>query len=145
MGNKYTIYTDGGARGNPGPGAAGIVIEGSDIGKKEFGEFLGSVTNNDAEYKAVILALKKMKHLIGSEKASKAEVQVYVDSEFLERQVNGQYKIKESNLQKLFMDLWNARLDFGKVVISHVRREGNRRADEIVNEVLDREESRLDL
>lgn len=142
---KYTIYTDGGARGNPGPAAAGIVIEGQEIGKKEYGEYLGEVSNNVAEYKAVILALKKLKHLIGSDKCAKAEVDVYADSELLVRQVNGEYKIKEKELQNLFVDLWNARLDYGKVSFSHVRREGNTRADEIVNEILDREESKLDL
>lgn len=145
MENKYTIYTDGGARGNPGPAAVGIVIDGSHIGKKEHGEYLGEVSNNVAEYKAIILALKKLKHLLGSEKCAEAEVNIFADSELVVKQVNGKYKIKEAELQKLFVELWNARLDFGKVNFSHVRREGNKRADEIVNEILNGETNKLNL
>ena len=57
---KFLIHTDGGARGNPGPAAAGVVIEGDPVGHKEFGEYLGEITNNEAEYRAMILALKKL-------------------------------------------------------------------------------------
>lgn len=149
MRNKITIYTDAGARGNPGPAAAGVVMEGRDSAsaswRKEYGQFLGEMTNNEAEYHAVIFALKKLKQLIGSEKCAKAEVEINVDSELLARQVNGEYKIKEAVLQKLFVEFWNMRLDFGKVTVQHVYREENERADEIVNQMLDQNESRLDI
>ncbi len=139
------IHTDGGARGNPGPAAAGIVIDGLDKGKKEIGEYLGEMTNNEAEYRAVLIALKKLKSLIGSDKAAETEVEIYVDSELLARQVNGEYKVKEKELQNLFVELWNARLDFKSVTFHHVYREENSGADDIVNQVLDREENKLNI
>src|SRR3989344_703768 len=100
--NKYILHTDGGARSNPGPAAIGVVIEGVDIGKYEVGQYIGETTNNDAEYQAVIYGLKKLKSLIGSDKAKSAEVQVRLDSELVERQMNRQYKIKNDTLQNLF-------------------------------------------
>ncbi len=145
MSKKVVIHTDGGARGNPGPAAAGIVIDGLDKGKKEIGEYLGEMTNNEAEYRAVLIALNKLKSLIGSDKAAETEVEIYVDSELLARQVNGEYKVKEKELQNLFVELWNARLDFKSVTFHHVYREENSGADDIVNQVLDREENKLNI
>ena len=145
METRYLIHTDGGARGNPGPAAIGVVIEGPDIGRKEYGEYLGKATNNVAEYTAVIFALKKLKSLIGSERASQGSVLVHADSELLVRQLNGEYKIKEAGIQKLFLQVWNLRLDFGQVTFAHVPREKNSRADRMVNQALDEEASKLDL
>lgn len=155
MEHKFLIYTDGGSRGNPGPAAVGFVIsagsgpasggEGFIKWEKKYGEYIGITTNNEAEYKAAILALKKVKQLIGSEKASRAEVGFIVDSELLAKQLNGEYKIKDNNLQHLFMELWNLKLDFEKVTFKHVLRDKNKEADKLVNEVLDREASKLDL
>jgi len=145
MSKLYTIYSDGGARGNPGPAAIGAVIKGEGIGVKEYAESIGEATNNVAEYKAVIFGLKKLKSLIGSEKAAQSEVKIMADSELLVKQLNGEYKIKEPELQKLFVGLWNLRLDFDKVTFTHVPRGQNTRADELLNRVLDGEESRLDL
>ncbi len=145
--NKITIHTDGGARGNPGPAAIGIVIEGGSVGsaswRKEYGEYLGETTNNEAEYKAVIFALKKLKQLLGASESKSSNVEVVLDSELLERQLNGEYKIKEKNLQKYFVEVWNLKSDYGSVSFRHVRREDNTNADRIVNQVLDREESKL--
>jgi len=134
---NFKIYTDGGARGNPGPAAVGVVIEGG-INHK-FGEYIGEATNNEAEYKAAILALKKLKHLIGSDKARQAKVEFYVDSELMAKQIHGEYKIKEENLQKLFIELWNLKLDFGEVKFNHILRGKNKDADRLVNEALDKE------
>ena len=145
MAIKYIIHTDGGARGNPGPAAIGVIIEGPGVSKK-YGEYIDETTNNDAEYQAVIFALKKLKQLIGKEKTKKeAEVKVHVDSELLAKQLNGEYKIKEKNLQQLFLEVWNLRQDFRSVVFKHISREDNRGADKLVNQVLDRELSKLDL
>ena len=143
--NKFIVHTDGGARGNPGPAAIGVVIEGSSVGKKEYGEYIGEATNNEAEYKAVIFALKKLKHLIGSAESKTSAVEVFLDSELIERQLNGEYKIKEKNLQNYFVEVWNLKSDFGSVSFRHVRREENTDADRIVNQVLDREGSKLSL
>ena len=156
--NCYLIHTDGGARGNPGPAAIGVVIEerrlrntkdssrgieGGSVGKKEYGEYLGEATNNEAEYKAVIFALKKLKQLVGNTEAKAVDVAVVLDSELIERQLNGEYKIKEKNLQNFFVEVWNLKSDFGSVSFRHVRREKNIDADRIVNQVLDRETNKL--
>jgi ribonuclease HI len=135
----YTIYTDGGSRKNPGPAAIGYVIEGEGIRRVEHGEYIGIATNNVAEYTAAIFSLTKLKTLIGAERASAAHVRIMADSELLVRQVNGEYKVKDAELKKLFVDLYNARQDFAKVTFTHVRREHNKDADRMVNEALDRE------
>lgn len=137
----YTIHADGGSRGNPGPSASGYVIEGDGIRPVHAGHFLGVTTNNVAEYTAAILGLNRLKALIGIENARAAHVRVMSDSELLVRQVNGEYKVKDAELKKLFVDLYNARQDFAKVTFSHVRREHNQEADRMVNEALDREDS----
>lgn len=141
---KYIIHTDGGSRGNPGPAALGVVIEKSGGGlKHEYGEFVGIGTNNEAEYKAVIFALKKLKQLIGKEEAGRAEIEFHVDSELLVRQLGGQYKIIDEKIQKLFLEIWNLKLDFGEVTFKHVPREENKDADRMVNAALDKELNKL--
>ncbi len=142
---RIIIHTDGGARGNPGPAAMGVVIEGAPVGKKEYGEYIGEATNNEAEYKAVIFALKKLKHLIGSTESKTSNVEVVLDSELIEKQLNGGYKIKEKNLQHYFVEVWNIKSDFGSVSFRHIRREKNRDADRIVNQILDREGNKLNI
>lgn len=132
---RAVISTDGGARGNPGPAALGVVV-----GGKAYGEYLGRKTNNEAEYAAAIFALKKLKALVGKAKAKQLEVEVRSDSELLVRQMNRKYKIEEPHLKPLFVDVWNAALDFKKVEFVHVRREENKLADRKVNEVLDAQE-----
>ncbi|MEK7582435.1 MAG: ribonuclease HI family protein [Patescibacteria group bacterium] len=139
----FTIFTDGGSRGNPGPSAIGVVIKGDAVGKKEYGEYIGIQTNNFAEYTAVIFALKKLKQLIGTDKAKESTVRVNADSELLVKQVNGEYKIKEDSIRDLFLELWNLRLDFKKILFSHVFREVNTEADRMANYALDREENKL--
>ena len=139
---KYIIHTDGGARGNPGPAALGVVIEGPGL-KKEYGEYLGSTTNNDAEYQAIVFGLKKLKSLIGKEKAAEARVEIHADSELAVRQLSGTYKIMDPNIQKLFIEIWNLKLDFGNVTFTHIPREKNKAADRMVNAALDKELNKL--
>jgi ribonuclease HI len=141
---KIIIYTDGGSRGNPGPAALGVVIK--DIkGQvvKSYGEALGEKTNNEAEYQAVVFALQKVKALVGKKKTKNLEVDVYMDSELVCRQLGGEYKIEEDRLFPLFIKIWNLKLDFGKTSFHHVPREQNREADRLVNESLDREQGGL--
>ena len=138
--SKIIIYTDGGARGNPGPAALGVIIGDPSTALRtyrEYGEYLGVKTNNQAEYLAVIFALKKAKQLLGAKKAREAKLEVRMDSELIVRQMQGKYKIMEPELKSLFVDVWNLRLDFGKIDFVHVPREQNKRADRIVNKVLD--------
>jgi len=140
---KIIVYTDGGSRGNPGSAALGVVIEG--VGKqiKEYAEFLGEMTNNEAEYHAIIFALKKLRQLIGREKLTKTEVEIRSDSELVARQLRGEYKVEEKNLQPLFMKVWNLKFDFPKLIFKEVSREENQRADKLVNAVLDKESNKL--
>lgn len=140
---KIVVFTDGGSRGNPGEAAIGVYIE---TLNKEYGECIGIKTNNDAEYGAIVFAIRKVRTLIGKEKAKKVHLDLYMDSELAVRQLNHIYKIKEERIQKMFMEIWNDRLDFGKVTFTHVQREQNKRADAMVNIALDgqvRQESLL--
>lgn len=131
---KIVVHTDGGSRGNPGPAAIGVVV-----GGKEYGEYIGHATNNQAEYQAVIFALKKLKQILGKKKSRETEVDMKIDSELVVKQLSGRYKILEKDLQPLFLDIWNLRLDFKNVNFEHVRREENKIADSLVNRILDRE------
>ena len=135
---KLIVYTDGGSRGNPGPAALGVVIQdakGNMI--KRYGERLGIKTNNEAEYEAVIHALKKIKALYGGANAKKMAVDMRMDSELVSKQLNGVYKIEKERLFPLFIKVWNLRMDFGKIGFTHVPRIQNKEADKILNEVLD--------
>jgi len=135
---KIVIYTDGGSRGNPGPAAIGVIIcneKGEPI--KKYNENIGQATNNEAEYQAIIFALKKIKALFGKKKVKSMEIEVRTDSELISQQLNHQYKIEEKNLQHLFLKVWNLMLDFGKVNFKYISREENKEADKLVNEALD--------
>ena len=145
MPHKFIIHTDGGSRGNPGPAAVGVVIEGEETGKKEYGEYIGETTNNEAEYRAVIFALKKLKQSIGAVKSKDSNLEFYADSELVVNQLNGGYKLKEKNIQKFFIEVWNLKIDFRQVSFKYIPREKNKAADQIVNQILDREGNKLDL
>lgn len=135
---KIFINTDGGSRGNPGPAAIGVVFynEKNQI-IKEYSEFLGMATNNEAEYQAVIFALKKFKSLFGKQLAKNTDIEIRADSELLVKQLNGEYKILEKNIQLLFIEIWNLKLDFRKVKFRFIKRENNKEADKLVNQALD--------
>lgn len=136
---KITIYTDGGSRGNPGYAAAGVVFY-NEKGQsfKKYSQYLGeNLTNNEAEYLAVIFALKKFKQLFGKKIAKISEVQIKSDSELLVKQLRGRYKIVEPKIQSLFLVLWNLKLDFKKIKFSFIPRDKNKEADFLVNEALD--------
>ena len=134
---KITIYTDGGSRGNPGPAAIGVVITAQGQTIKKYGEYIDEATNNQAEYQAVIFALKKVKLLYGKKKTKQMEIEIKVDSELLAKQLNHEYKIKEKDLVPLFIKIWNLMLDFGQVSFEYLPREKNKEADRLVNQALD--------
>jgi len=135
---KIIIYTDGGSRGNPGPSAIGVVICNEKNQKiKEYSEFLGEATNNEAEYQAVIFALKKFKAIFGKKLAQNSEIEIKSDSELLVNQLNGKYKILEPQIQKLFLEVWNLKLDFQKIKFKYISRDKNKEADRLVNESID--------
>ena len=132
--NKLTIYTDGGSRGNPGPGAIGILIldDKSNI-VKEHKEFIGHTTNNRAEYTAMIKALELAKT------HSKKEIICFSDSRLIVKQLSGEWKVKEKELLALFQKVKQLEKNFESVSYNHVRRDNKyiKRADELVNEELD--------
>ncbi len=130
--SKLIIYTDGGSRGNPGKAAIGVVV-----GEKEYSEYIGIKTNNQAEYMALVFAFKKTRQLLGKDKSKKTELEVRMDSELIVRQLNGQYKILDTELQPFFLEVWNLRLDFKSVIFVHIPREQNKKADALVNYALD--------
>ncbi len=140
---KLKIYTDGGARGNPGPAACAVVIK-NEVGDVilKTSKYLGLATNNQAEYEAVILALQKAKSIFkcgGAKSCALGEknVECYLDSELVVKHLNHQYKIKNKELQPLFIKVWNLMLDFDSVKFTYIPREENRLADELVNRQLD--------
>ncbi len=136
---KIIIYTDGGARGNPGKAGIGVVIcNEKEQAIKKFGEYLGdNLTNNEAEYQAVIFALKKFKALFGKALAENTDIEIRSDSEFLVKQMNAEYKILDEKIQKFFIEVWNLKMDFKSVKFKHIVREKNREADRLVNEAID--------
>ncbi len=140
---KIIIYTDGGSRGNPGKAGVGVVFcnEKGQIIKK-YNEYLGDkLTNNEAEYRAVIIALKKFKALFSKKLAKETEVEIRSDSELLVKQLTGKYKVENPNIQKFFLEIWNLRFDFKKVKFKLIKREKNKEADQLVNEALDKQEA----
>jgi ribonuclease HI len=124
---------DGGARGNPGPAAVGAVVTapGGEV-LAEQGDYIGETTNNVAEYRAVLLGLRLARDL------GAREVEVVNDSELVARQINGVYKVKHAGLKPLFIETMEALRGFDRWAVRNVRRESNQRADELVNEALDR-------
>lgn len=132
--SKLTIYTDGGARGNPGPAASGVVIKEGASTLLEFGKYLGpKETNNFAEYQAVILALEA---LIREGHAGR-ELEFKMDSKLVVEQVLGNWKIKEPTLKPLVAKIRALLADFPKYTFAHIPREENYEADALVNQALD--------
>lgn len=130
---KIIIYTDGGARGNPGPAGAGVVIiDGETV--FEFKKYLGSPqTNNWAEYEAVVLALSEAKQLgLGGR-----PVEVRMDSKLAVEQILGNWKIKEPTLKPQVAKVRALLVDFPKYHFVHIPREENAEADRLVNEAID--------
>jgi ribonuclease HI len=139
--NDITIYIDGGSRGNPGPSALGVVIiDEKKKAVKKYSQYLDRATNNEAEYQALIFALKKAKALFGKEKVKSASLKIFSDSELLVNQMAGRYKVVDPNIQLFFLKAWNLTIDFGKIVFQAVPRSENKDADRLVNEALDQEE-----
>lgn len=127
----YLIYTDGGSRGNPGPAAAGFVVDGV-----SYGRYVGETTNNVAEYSAIKFALEKALELLG-EKASETLIEMHMDSQLAQRQLIGRYKVKNAGLKPIFLEIQRLAEKFKKVSFIHIPREENAAADAAVNKVLD--------
>ena len=125
------LFTDGGARGNPGPAAIGGVFYEGEKKIADFSKYIGDATNNQAEYQALEHGLKL------AIKNNITELECYLDSELVVKQLNKEYKVKDKNLAKIFVKVWNLSLKFKRISFVHVRREQNKKADALVNKALD--------
>ncbi|MBI3020139.1 MAG: ribonuclease HI family protein [Parcubacteria group bacterium] len=135
----YTLFTDGGARGNPGLAGAGAVIKRGDTVLKKIAKPLGIQTNNWAEYEAVIVALEELKKLVPEAKRKETVVEVRLDSELIARQLSGVYQIKEESLFPQYIKAHNMLVkDFPKTTFVHIPREKNKEADALSNEAMDK-------
>jgi ribonuclease HI len=135
---KLIIYTDGGARGNPGPAGVGAVLM-DEQGKvlQEVSEYIGEQTNNFAEYEALIRALKAAKKMFGAT-LREMQIEARLDSELVVRQLSGLYKVKEPTLKLKFAEVAQLRLeDVPNMIFTHVMRGKNAHADELVNKAID--------
>ncbi len=136
MKDIYHIHTDGGARGNPGPAAVGVVIHKNSILLHQFGLAIGETTNNVAEYRGVIEALKYLRTIF---KNHNHELLFILDSMLIVNQLNGIFKIKEPHLRELNLQVKLLEQELGGMIrYTTVPREQNRQADFLVNQALDR-------
>ena len=129
--SRLTVNVDGGARGNPGPAAIGVVLRADGEVLEEVGETIGEATNNVAEYRALLRGIE----LAAARGAS--ELELIGDSELVVRQVEGRYKVKNAGMKELHEEVKRALREFDSWSIRHVRRNQNADADRLVNEALD--------
>lgn len=128
---KVFIYTDGGSRGNPGPAGIGVVI--LDEKKKrirELSKYIGETTNNNAEYNALIYGLEEALNMQAEEAV------IYLDSELVAKQLNGEYRVKNEDIRPLFEKAVAALKNFKTFKINHIDRSKNKEADKLVNKAI---------
>ena len=132
-GEMWTLRCDGGSRGNPGPGAYGFVLtDPAGVEREARGEYLGTVTNNIAEYRALIAGLE------AAARHGALTVRVVMDSELVIRQMTGEYRVKNEGLKPLHAEARRKAAAFTEVAYRSVGRADNERADRLVNEALDK-------
>lgn len=128
----YQVFTDGGARGNPGPASIGVVIlDGlTKMLVEQFGEKIGSTTNNVAEYLAVVKALKWFKKNRAHERLS---LDFFLDSKLVVNQLNGLFRVKDGKLRNLILEVRKCEIELkGEIFYHHIPRERNQAADKLV-------------
>ena len=138
---EYSIHTDGGSRGNPGEGAVGVVIEQIVNGKRsmvtQWGKRIGVVTNNEAEYEAVIHALREIVLRITNYELAITKLSFFLDSLLVVSQLNGLWKIKKPHIRELLLHVRSLEQEIGiPTTYSHIPREKNTEADLLVNQAL---------
>lgn len=129
---RAILFSDGGARGNPGPAGIGFILKISKSKPIEFGEYVGKATNNQAEYLAIKGGLER------ALKEKVSELACFLDSELVVKQLNGEYRVKNHGLRPIFEEVKELAGKFDEVTFSHVRREKNKEADRMVNEAIDK-------
>ena len=128
---KLFLYTDGGSRGNPGPSGIGVIVLDAKRKKiKEASKYIGETTNNVAEYSALVCGLEEARAL-GAD-----EIVVYMDSELLAKQLNGEYRVKDENIKVLFEKALGILKNFESFEIKHIAREKNKEADKLANKAI---------
>lgn len=138
MSENYQIFSDGGARGNPGPSAIGVLIcEPNGAHIKDHGAVIGKATNNIAEYSAVICGLQMARDM------KIKTIDYYVDSELVCKQINGEYRVKTPHIRELYLKAKQLADSFEQITFRHVRRnhEKIQHVDALVNRALDRAEA----
>ena len=133
---RATIYSDGASSGNPGPAGIGAVVI-VDGNKETISEFIGTTTNNVAEYTALIRALEIAK------KRGAREVEIFLDSELIVKQLNGQYRVKNKGLQPLFEKVKLLLSEFNVITISHIPREKNKEADDLSKKAIKQQQRNM--
>jgi len=131
---KLTLHTDGGSRNNPGHAGIGFVIADS-VGKNlaKEGKYIGIATNNEAEYQALLLGLQYIRNFFSDCKS----IEVFTDSELMQKQLTKVYKIREDHLKQFAVTIWDLLSQFKTWKITHILREKNKVADQLVNDALD--------
>jgi ribonuclease HI len=130
--SKLVVHVDGGARGNPGPTAVGVVIaDAAGEVVHAVGETIGAATNNVAEYRALLRGIELARE------HGATELEIYGDSELVVKQVRGEYKVKDPGLKPLHAEARAALAAVGQWSFDHVRRDDNAHADDLVNQALD--------
>ena len=131
--SNYKLFTDGGARGNPGPaGIGGVLYNFQDQKIVDFSVYLGEATNNQAEYKALLKGLElALEHKVKN-------LDCYLDSELVVKQLKREYKVKNKDLASLFVKAWNLSLKFKKITFHHITRDKNTVADALANQAMDK-------
>lgn len=137
MNSVVTMYADGASRGNPGPASLGVVLlDAQQNVLAEIAECIGEATNNVAEYAALLTGLQKARELrVGN-------IQVFMDSELVVKQVQGQYRVKNEGLKPYYLQVVQLIKEFRLFQIAHVKRADNHRADALANQALDQQQSK---
>ncbi|MCK4918613.1 MAG: ribonuclease HI family protein [Candidatus Pacebacteria bacterium] len=132
------IFTDGGSRGNPGiSGAGAVIFDEQNNEMRTTSKFLGKKTNNWAEYEAVIIGLELAYKVFG-DKTKETNFEIKMDSQLVQRQLKGEYRVKEESLKEQFLRIHNLIVKyFPNIKFTHIPREENKRADELANEAMD--------
>lgn len=134
---QITIHTDGGARGNPGPAGIGVAFfDAAGTKVAELSEYIGIATNNVAEYTAIVRALEVLPTLVVDRVQAQATFKL--DSQLVERQMNGVYKVKDATLKTYFDKAKALAQPFGEVTFTYIPREQNKVADKLANQAMDK-------
>jgi ribonuclease HI len=128
--SRLEIYIDGASKGNPGPAGVGVVISRGEEVLKNISEYIGTATNNIAEYRALIAALRAATDL------KAVSVKIYTDSQLLYRQMKKEYRVKDPHIAVLYQQALSFMRNFEEITLEHIPRENNRGADKLATQAV---------